>query len=93
MSAITEAVAQITSTVPGLRNYGIDTEAAVIECATVAVESARRARSRIKPFDREMNTEQLEDIAFLGSVAQDILDGAVSRPSTGNVRQYAISLH
>ena len=39
----------------------------------------------------ELSTETIEQWKLFNSVAEDILDGTVSRPSTGNVRNYALN--
>jgi hypothetical protein len=65
---------------------GMAHEDAVIQAAKITLDMAKAARSRTGIYAREMTTETLEEIAFHGSVARDILDGSV-RPSVGNVRQ------
>lgn len=54
--------------------------------------TAHNARTRHGIWARETTTRQIEDTLFQGSVAADILDGKVERPSTGNVRAYTLNL-
>jgi hypothetical protein len=53
-------------------------------------DDAKKARKREGVFASEMTSEALEEWAFLGSVAYDVIAN-VSRPSTGNVREYVIN--
>lgn len=93
MSAYTEAVAEIVGTVPAIRDLtGCTGVEAVMGAALTAVATAEAARKRIGKFRYETTSDEIERLGFLGAVAADILDGTVSRPSTGNVREYALSL-
>lgn len=60
--------------------------------AQSAREVAHDARTRTGFYTTETTTRQIEDATFVGSVAADILDGTTERPSTGNVRAYALAL-
>ena len=71
---------------------GEDVETALNAAARTFIDRASDARTRRGAFAGETTSEQLEDVMFLASVAHDILDGDVSRPSTGNVRAYTLSL-
>lgn len=64
---------------------------ALTAAATEVTRLAGEARTRTGMFTVEMRSELLEEWLFLGSVARDILDGDVSRPSTGNVREFALA--
>ena len=71
---------------------GEDVETALNAAAQTFIDRASDARARRGDFARETTSAQLEDVMFFASVAHDILDGDVSRPSTGNVRAYTLSL-
>jgi len=66
-------------------------EWAVDHAAKNIADDAKKARKREGVFASEMTSEALEEWAFLGSVAYDVINGTVSRPSTGNVREYVIN--
>lgn len=70
---------------------GYAPEEALILAAKLAVQDAHRARTRDGYWAYETSSEALEDAVFAGSVASDVLDGTVTRPSTGNVREYALA--
>lgn len=70
---------------------GTTTHEALNIMARAYASDAHDARTRTKGWARETTSEMLEEVLFLGSVARDILDGTVSRPSTGNVRAYALA--
>lgn len=60
--------------------------------ATNAIANATDATKRTGIWSYESTTEQIETAQFQGAVARDILDGTIERPSTGNVRAYALAL-
>ena len=93
MSAISHAVATIANLAAMRVDFAGETaETALNEAAQAFITQASDARARRGVFTQETTSEQMEDVRFLASVARDILDGEVSRPSTGNVRAYALSL-
>ena len=67
-------------------------EDALTAAAETFISNAQDAHTRSGSYRFETTTEMLEDVLFHGSVARDIIDGEVSRPSVGNVRAYALSL-
>jgi len=67
---------------------GSSVEWAVDYAAKNVADDAKKARKREGIFAGEMTSEALEEWAFLGSVAHDVINGTISRPSTGNVREY-----
>ena len=72
--------------------FGIRPEAAVDQIARALVTRAADARTRKGSWASETTTEEIEAAMFYGAVAQDILDGKVARPSTGNVRAHTLAL-
>lgn len=92
MSAIQQAAANLANAARiGIELGGLTPEAALDRVAELAVENASLARTRGGHWARESTSEQIEAALFQGSVARDVLDG-VDRPSTGNVRTYALGL-
>lgn len=89
---IPTAVANIVAAARVGVEFGMTAEAALDMAAANAKQTAVDARTRNGVWAYESTTRQIEDAMFQGSVASDILDGSVSRPSTGNVRTYALSL-
>ena len=71
---------------------GTRPEEAVDQVARDLVTRATDARTRNGSWAFETTTEEVEAALFYGMVARDILDGKVARPSTGNVRAYALAL-
>lgn len=67
-------------------------EAALDTACELAVQNAQNALDRVGQWASRATTQQIEEAVFHGSVAQDILDGTVTRPSTGNVRAYALAV-
>lgn len=65
------------------------------EALTLAAEGSRKnardCAQRTGIWASTTTSEQIEAALFQGSVAADILDGTISRPSTGNVREYALA--
>jgi hypothetical protein len=93
MSAIAESAANLANAARiGVDLAGVDKAHALDAVCRDAVSIAHKARTRDGFFAREFTTAQLEPYLFQGSVAADILDGTVERPSVGNVRQYALDL-
>ena len=93
MSAISNAAA----TIANLATMRVDlageaTETALNAAAQAFIDQASDARLRRGVFAEETSPERMKDVFFIASVARDIIDGEVSRPSTGNVRAYALSL-
>lgn len=72
-------------------SFGLEPEVALDMAADNAKQTATDARTRGGIWASETTTRQIEDALFQGSVASDILDGTVERPSTGNVRAYALA--
>ena len=72
--------------------FDIRPEAAVDQVARALVTRATDARTRNGSWASETTTEEIDAALFYGVVAQDILDGKVARPSTGNVRAYTLAL-
>ncbi|HCS2945719.1 TPA: hypothetical protein OQU49_004318, partial [Shigella flexneri] len=72
--------------------FGMRPEAAVDQVARTLVTRATDARTRYGFWASETTTEEIEAAMFYGAVAQDILDGKIARPSTGNVRAYTLAL-
>lgn len=71
---------------------GMTPDAALSLAARNEVENSHAATSRNGHWASETTSEQIDAVAFQASVAADILDGSVTRPSTGNVRAYALTL-
>jgi len=71
---------------------GMESIEALDHSAHIARQIGRDARARVGRWARETDTETIEAHCFQGSVAADILDGTVERPSVGNVRSYALQL-
>lgn len=93
MSAIANAVQSIANLASMRMNYAGETrEAALIGAAQGFIANAEDARARRNAYRFETSSETVEDVLFHASVAHDIIDGEVSRPSVGNVRAYALSL-
>lgn len=64
-----------------------------LDCAAeYAIQDGRDACARTGAWRTESTAEQIEAATFQAAVARDILNGTVSRPSTGNVRDYALAL-
>lgn len=78
------------------RNFGpmlnLTPAEAVDRVARSVVDSAHDARTRTGTWARETTTQQIDDAMFQGTVAADILDGTVARPSVGNVRAHTLAL-
>ena len=70
---------------------GMEADAALTYAAETVRSNARDARQRTGIFAGPMTTEQLDEWGFLGAVAGDVLDGSIERPSTGNVRSFALA--
>lgn len=70
---------------------GLTPEQALDLVARNATQNATQARTRGGRWAQETATATIDEALFAGSVARDILDGAIFRPSTGNVRNYALS--
>lgn len=70
---------------------GYTPEDAVDRAARLVEVDAKKAANREGIFAGVMTYELLEEWRVLGSVARDIINGTVVRPSTGNVREYAIN--
>jgi hypothetical protein len=93
MSAIQECVANlVTAARVAVELGGMSADDALSLAARGAVSEAHAAATRGGRWAVESTTEQIDATLFQGSVARDILDGTVSRPSTGNVRAYALAL-
>lgn len=69
---------------------GLSREDALDLAARKSVEAARDARTRTGVYAHETTSETIEEVRFYGAVARDILDGDISCPSVGNVRQAAL---
>lgn len=67
----------------------LEVDAALDHVAKIAISDANDARARRGAFATHLTTDQRDAFIEYGQVAADILDGTVSRPSTGNVRDYA----
>lgn len=74
----------------GVRLGGLTPEQALDVVAINAKTEATRARQRTGLWASETTSSAIEEALFAGSVARDILDGTIERPSTGNVRQHAL---
>lgn len=70
---------------PGLTIYSV-----VDRIAAHTVENATLASTRGGHWATESTPAQIEDALFMGTVASDVLDGTVARPSIGNVRNALI---
>lgn len=89
---IPAAVANIVTGAHVAVTFGVEPEEALNMAARNVRQTATDARTRGGIWAGETSSRQIEDALFQGSVAADILDGTVSRPSTGNVRAYALDL-
>lgn len=85
------AVANIVAVARTAASFGMEPEKALDFAAAATKQTATDARTRGGIWASETTTRQIEDALFQGSVASDILDGTVERPSTGNVRAYALA--
>ena len=65
---------------------------AVRAVAADLIDGNRRRTARTGEFASETSADTAESWAFFAAVAQDIIDGTVTRPSVGNVRAYTESL-
>jgi hypothetical protein len=93
MSAIQDAAANLaTAARVAVELGGLSPDDALTLAARNAVDEAHLAATRGGRWAVESTTAQIDAVTFQGSVARDILDGTVSRPSTGNVRAYAFAL-
>lgn len=93
MSAIATAAKSIANLASLRMDFAGETpEVALMGAARGFIDNADKARARGGEYRFETSSETMEDILFHASVAGDILDGEVSRPSVGNVRAYALSL-
>ena len=93
MSAIANAVQSIANLASMRMEYmGETRDDALTSAARGFIANAEDARARRGVYRFETSSETIEDVLFHASVARDILDGNVSRPSVGNVRAYALSL-
>lgn len=91
ISAVAEALAGIANTTITLSGGKLNAEKALDLAARSAKANATDARTRGGIWATESTTEQIEEALFFGSVASDALDGTISRPSTGNVREYILA--
>ena len=69
-------------------DFGEEVETAITVVATNYTKEADDAVARRGWFSHALTGEQIDQYRFFGAVARDVLDGTVSRPSTGNVRDY-----
>lgn len=93
MSAIANAAKSIANLASIRMEFTDETrEDALTTAAESFIANAQDAHTRSGSYRFETTSEMIEDVLFHGSVARDILDGEVSRPSVGNVRAYALSL-
>ena len=69
---------------------GMSPAKAIDIAARTSIGTATAARTRTGIYAQETTSEMIEEIQFHAAVARDILDGEVSRPSVGNVRQAAL---
>jgi hypothetical protein len=91
MSTYATAVAAIARTAVVAVELGNYTpKDAILFAAAQFVDTGRAARTRTGVYAFETKTETLEDAFFHAGVAHDVIDGDVSRPSVGNVRQAAL---
>ena len=65
---------------------------ALTHAATDMVADAKDARKRVGAFAATVSADNAELWVFHGSVASDVLDGSIVRPSVGNVRAYTLAL-
>lgn len=75
----------------GVQVGGMTADAAADLAATNAKQTAFDARTRNGIWASTTSAAQIEDALFMGTVASDVLDGTVRRPSVGNVRQALIA--
>ena len=86
MTAYETAVQNLAAGARVAIEYGMSREDAVKLAADNAVKDGHAARTRDGHWARESTTEQIDGATFLAAVARDVLDGTVTRPSVGNVR-------
>ena len=92
ITTIKEAAESIAKTaLVAVELCGMGSGDALTFAAVKTLEGARDARTRSGVFAFETSSEQIAEWAFIGAVAGDIVDGNISRPSTGNVREYALA--
>ena len=89
---VATAAAQIAASARTAVDLGQQPDAALDLAARCAQQHAADARNRRGVFRTETSAEAIEEALFTGSVAADILDGTISRPSTGNVREFALAV-
>lgn len=88
----TTKIAEITRALAPTVEFQATPEEFLDVIARGFVDNATDARTRTGAWAFESTSEQIENALFYGTVASDILDGTVERPSTGNVRQYALNV-
>lgn len=87
VQSYTEAIEYLAAAARVGVDFGMAPEAACDIAARNAVQTATDARTRAGIWASSTSTEQIETAQFMGVVASDVLDGTVTRPSVGNVRQ------
>ena len=92
--SIPAACQSLATTARILLDAGIVASAsdALTHAATNMVANAKDARKRTGAFSSTLSADNAELWVLYGSVAFDVLDGSVARPSVGNVRAYALAL-
>ena len=91
ITEVAEALAGITSSTITMSGGKISAEKALDLAARSAQQNAMDALTRTGIWTTESTSEQIQETLFFGSVAADALDGEISRPSTGNVRQFILA--
>lgn len=81
-----DALDILANTVRLATSFGKTPDEAMNLAAEAAVKSGHDARTRGGIWASESSAEQIEDALFMATVARDVLDGRVARPSVGNVR-------
>ena len=87
---VTATIARLASSFAD--DFGTSLEETVDRIAQGMVDNASDARTRRGVWASESTSEQIEAALFYGSVARDVLDGSIARPSTGNVREHTLRL-
>ena len=90
MATAAEQLATAASTILSVAGEHFDANSALDYACKHATDNATEARTRGGQWAYESTSEQIEEALFFGSVASDILDGETTRPSVGNVREYAL---
>lgn len=89
-TSVTAVIARLAGNLS--EDFDLPLEETVDRLAGRMIDNATDARTRGGQWARESTTEQIDEVLFYGTVALDVLDGDVERPSVGNVREHTLRL-